>query len=748
MVHLSGISPFLAVLLTSGIINNHTVSAEEPPQPPSLPQSLATMTEAPEAVNIAPGVWRIRIGTPEKEISYSRLADRAPRIKELEAYPRQEFPFAPGDIRYTIGADHSIGIRIPAPPHEDIFGFGLQLDGIKKKNRVMDLRVDHWGNGKGQTHAPVPFYLSSRGYGIYINTARPLKVYSQVGNRKDAPFIPTPVDRTPPPDEKPAHGWDAQPIGDAVEIQTYAQGVEIIVFAGETLQDIVAKYNLFNGGGALPPLWGLGFWHRVPAQFTAEETEKEVAQFHDKNIPLDVIGLEPGWMTKSYPCTFEWQPKRFPNPARFTENMLNQGIHINLWENPYISPEAKLYSSMLPLSGTHTVWLGIVPDYTLPESRKIITDQHKKAHLDIGVSGYKTDEVDGFDQWLWPDHAQFPSGLGGSVMRQIYGLTLQKTYQQDLFRKNNTRSYGQIRSSNGGASGYSNTIYSDAYSHGQFINGISSASLCGVLWCPEIRSAANSQEWLCRMQTAIFSPLAQLNAWADGTKPWSYPEVENQIRELIELRMRLLPYLYTAFSEYNRKGIPPFRAMLLEAGFKSQEKIVAGKLDARDNPYATSQIVERNDQYMMGPDIMVAPFYEKQSQRRTVYLPAGTWYDFYTGKAWQGNTSITVDNDGKVPLFVKEGAVIPMLAHPVANAREALNAPLEIRYYGRTDGSAELYEDDGTSFDYEQGQFKIRRFTVTNKEGQAPILEEKVIKADGPSLFGTVKQFSTMSQEK
>ena len=98
--------------------------------------------------------------------------------------------------------------------------------------------------------------------------------------------------------------------------------------------EVVQRYNLYCGGGTLPPLWGLGFWHRVPADFNEEQCRKEVADFEKYDIPLDVLGLEPGWMTKSYPCTFEWQTKRFPDPKKFTQDMLGKGVRLNLWENP------------------------------------------------------------------------------------------------------------------------------------------------------------------------------------------------------------------------------------------------------------------------------------------------------------------------------------------------------------------------------------------------------------------------------
>lgn len=704
------------------------------------------MTPIGDPKKIAPGVWVIRIGQPEKELSYTQFADRTPRLDALKKFKEKDFPFAKGDIRYVSYDDSNLGVRFPAPPNEEIFGFGLQLDGIKKRNRVLDLRMDHWGGGAGPTHAPVPFYISDRGYGIFINTARPMKVYAQVGNRKDSPHFPSPVDRNPPPDEPQPHGWDAQPIGDAVEVQTYARGLEIVVFAGDSIQDIVAKYNLYNGGGALPPLWGLGFWHRVPASFSAEQTNKEVAEFAEKKIPLDVIGLEPGWMTKSYPCTFEWQKKRFPDPKGFVQGLLDQGIRVNLWENPYISPEAKLYEPMKPYTGSHTVWLGTVPDYTMSEARKLIADQHKKEHLDLGVSGYKTDETDGFDQWLWPNHAQFPSGTSGDSMRQIYGLALQKAYQEDLFRKANKRSYGLVRSSNGGASGYANALYSDAYGHGQFITGVSAASLCGLLWAPEIRGAGNSKEWLSRMQSSVFSPFAMLNAWADGTKPWSFEDVTDEVRDAIKLRMRLLPYIYTAFARYNQEGVPPFRAMIMEPGYKTREVIEKGTLDGTQNPYAVNKSLEVTDQYMMGDVIMVAPFYEGKTDERNVAIPPGDWYDFHTGAFVGNNTNIKVKNEGRVPLFVKDGGVIPMLSKDdTMNTEQVHGQPLEVRHYGKKPGSALLYEDDGKTFDYEQGKYRIRTLTVDTSEDK-PALEETVTVDKAPPLFGNVITFTPMTK--
>lgn len=690
---------------------------------------------------LANGVWKAELFDSDNELSYTDMSARAPRLEILNQLPAVSFPFEEEVIEFCRTGDGQIYVRVPVEPDESIYGFGLQLDGIKKIKKVLNLSTDHWKLGGGRTHAPVPFYISSRGYGVLFNTARFLKVYVQTANRVDSPNLPAPVDRNPPPEEPAERRWNSMAGGDSVEVSMRGQGLEIMVFSGKSLQDVVARYNLYCGGGVLPPLWGLGFWHRVPAKFNAEETNAEVDDFTQHAIPLDVIGLEPGWMTRSYPCTYEWQPHRFPDPERFATGLLDKGIRLNLWENPYISPEGKLYQPMLPYAGSHLVWLGIVPDYTISEARKILTDQHKQDHLDIGISGYKIDEVDGYDRWLWPEHAEFPSGTPAETMRQSYGLMIQQMLYKDLFRAANIRTYGNVRSSNGAASGYPFVLYSDSYNHSEYITGISAASLGGILWAPEVRSARSAEEWRARVQTVCFSHMAKLNAWASGTKPWQFDAVTNDIREVIRLRMRLLPYLYTAFANYNRFGIPPLRAMILEQGSQqAASNNSSGVLHDVENPYAETKSLEQDDQFMFGPSILVAPYYEKFTNQREVRLPKGNWYDFYTGEFAGNGETIKVSNPARIPLFVKEGAVIPMLSSHVDNTRSAFGHPLEIRHYGTTAGSFELYEDDGLSFDYEEGVFSLREFSFASGSGS-----EKEIR-QGPKLFGPVAKWVQMTK--
>lgn len=672
---------------------------------PSASTALAAMTKL-DWQPVASGVWRTSIG--KKELGSLDFA-ASPKRQALSDMPDAPFPF---DSNATFGqlyACHA-SIRLPLEESEKIYGLGLEFKGLNRRSDVYHLKVDHYGGVKGSTHAPVPFYVSSKGYGVFINTARRLSVYAGIGNRKDSQRPPC-VDRTT------GKNWKSRPLSDAVEASVNGEGLEVYVFAGSTPLEAVCRYNLYCGGGTLPPRWGLGFWHRTHTQYSQSDVLQEIVEYEENDFPLDVIGLEPGWQSFAYPCSYDWDKTRFPDPKQFMDTLTQKGIKVNLWENPYIAPSSTIFEAMKPYTGSHTVWLGQVPDYTMPQARKILLGHHQKTHLDIGVSGYKFDEVDGIDAWLWPDHASFPSGYSAIQIRQLYGLMIQKMFAQH-FQNANTRTYGLVRSSNGGAANMPFVIYSDHYDHRGYVTALVNCSLAGVLWTPEIRSAGSDEEWLRRFQSVCFSPMAMLNAWSSGKKPWSFPRVTDSVRDVVKLRISLLPYLYSAFYQYNQKGIPPFRAMILESGFDNSEQVVGGALHGENNPYAETHRLETTDQYMMGPSILVAPVFTGEKTRKVI-LPKGNWYDFYTGELAGNGQTITIQAKlEQIPLFVKDGGIIPMTT-PVNNILSSEDSvELHVRHYGQKSGSFMLYDDDGRTFDYEKGIFSLTDLQVIQTEGK------------------------------
>ena len=676
-------------------------------------------TTTPTWTEVAPGVWKTTIGRPE-DFTLLRAAGGQPAPAAwFAALPKVPFPLDPQEIEGRQW-DAKTTVRFPLARNEDIYGLGVDFAAMRRNGSVFELHVDHWNqNAKitGRTHAPVPLYVSTKGFAVLFDSARYLRVTVGHGVRLAAKEKPPVIDRTT------GKGWQAQPRSDSIEVLANAEGMDVYVFAGPSPLDAVRRYNLLAGGGALPPKWGLGFLTRVQTKYTAEQALADVAEFRRNGIPLDMLGLEPGWMDQAYPCSFEWDKTRFPDPKAFLAEVQKQHVRVNLWFNPYVSPTAPLYAKLLPYAGTHLVWNGIVPDYSMPAAQKIFIDHLKRTVIDLNpdaVGGFKLDEVDGYDRYLWPDTAVFPSGRDAERLRQTYGLLLQHAVFE-AFHRSNRRTMGQIRGTNAGASPYPFVIYNDNYDFDAYITAVSNSGFAGVLWSPEVRGSNNGEDMLRRTQAVCFSPLALYNGWASPQKLWTHAAVKEQIRDAIALRLQLLPYFYNAFAQYHYQGTPVIRPMQLAAGIVAVDQNEAGKLDATANPYEIPPAArEVKDQYFFGDALLVAPIAARDDKgnavtSRKVLLPAGKWYDFYTGRFAGENQTISVTPPlSQMPVFVRDGALIPMLGEarqwaPAAGETVAL----AVRHYGEAPGRLALYDDDGETFGYENGDYSWTELTVS-----------------------------------
>jgi alpha-D-xyloside xylohydrolase len=634
-----------------------------------------------------PGVWRFRLGTPE----------RITPVSTRHYAPASEFPLPVVD-RCPVavnGKATSRGylVRIPLAPYEMVYGLGLQLQsfiqrGLKKKLRVnADPVMD-----SGDSHAPVPFYVTTGGYGVLVDTARYATFYCGNKVRKGE------SQSTPPP-AGAAIGADALPAAYQrfafdrqsevyIEIPE-ARGVDVYVFAGPDIRAAVQRYNLFSGGGALPPRWGLGMWYRAKSDYRQDQVLALAQEFRNRKIPLDVIGLEPGWQTHAYSCTYVWSDK-FPDPAAMTRELAGMGLKLNLWEHAFTHPDSPIYPALLHRSGDFEVWGGLVPDFLDPEARRIFADFHEKNHVSIGVSGYKLDECDNSDftrNWSFPEFSTFPSGADGEQMHSLFGLRYQDTIQS-IFERRKQPTYGLVRSSQALAAPYPYVLYSDLYDHRQFIRGLVNSGFSGLLWTPELRDARNTEDLIRRLQSVALSPMALMNAWYIQNPPWKqvdrdrnnagqftadWENVEAKCRGIMDLRMRLVPYLHAAFVRYHREGLPPFRALVL---------------DYPKDPKTWT--VE--DQYLIGDSLMAAPVVAGQ-RRRSISLPEGEWVDFWTNARHPGQQQITLDVPlEQIPLFVKGDALLP-LAEPAPHTADPANFRLTVHVYSKQSGSTILYTD-------------------------------------------------------
>ncbi|MFD0677653.1 MULTISPECIES: TIM-barrel domain-containing protein [unclassified Paenibacillus] len=648
------------------------------------------------------GIWKTVVGEQQDFTPMSWMS-REPLFEALEQMQETTLPFAMSDIQLEAVGSSRI-LRLPLQEDEKLYGLGLHFMKMNHRGRTRYLRVNSDPKqDTGETHAPVPFLVTDRGYGVLVNTSRIVTVHCGSTVKLNETALERVKDRNN--DRK---SWKATPLSDYIEIVLPQEGAELYLIGGPGLMDAVRRYNLLCGGGTLPPKWGLGFWHRVPTLYTDKEVQEEAMEFRNRDFPCDVIGLEPGWHSKSYPVTYEWAKERFPEPKKTIDALTEARFRVNLWEHPYVSPESKLYEPLEPLSGSYSVWGGLAPDYSLPEAQRLYQEQHLQEHVSLGVSGYKQDECDGSEltgnSWMFPSHTQFPSGHDGEQMRQMYGLMFQKM-TDDLFRTQNRRTYGLVRASNAGASSMPYVLYSDLYDHKQFIRALCNSSFSGLLWTPEVRRASSAEDWVRRMQAVCLSPLAMLNAWGDGTKPWSYPEVEPIIRHYIKLRMRLIPYLYTTFAQYRFQGIPPFRAMPLvmdmTEGFTVNE--TGRALNTTDGAYGKKTEKLWDDQFMIGDSLLVAPMFAGETTRE-VLLPNGGWFGLETGERYEGGQVIQVEPGlEQMPIFVKEGAILPTIPAHAHAQLPGEKVQLHLVHFGNKPGQALLYDDDGETFDYEKG---------------------------------------------
>ena len=554
-------------------------------------------------------------------------------------------------------------------PGEEIFGFGLQLKGFRHRGTKKQLRnkSDPVAN-TGDTHAPVPFFVTNRGYGLYVDTARYATFYCGVGQRGGGIGA-----RGAELNDNTAslYRTSAQPNTMLIEVPV-AQGMDVYVFSGGSIDEIVAAYNLFSGGGCMPPLWGLGTFYRCYLKYDSRRVREMASYFRREGLPLTILGLEPGWQDHSYSCSYVWDRERYPDHRELMRELREQGFHVSLWEHAFVNAAAPIHEDIAPHSGDYEVWGGLVPDFATPQGRRIFADYHHRALIAEGVDGFKLDECDGSDftgGWSFPNCAAFPSGMDGEQMHCLLGTLYQQTLMEAL---GDRRTLSEARSAGAFAAPYPFVLYSDLYDHGDFIRGLVNAGFSGLLWTPEVRDAKNRNDLLRRIQSVVFSPQALVNGWYIEEAPWLSLGCEQEVRELFRLRMALIPYLYTAFYDYHTQGKPPVRALV----------------SAFDQDAETYAI---DDAYLFGDDMLVAPILGDATGRR-VYLPGETvWYDFWTQQPCEPGWR-EVDTP-RIPVYVRQGALLP-LAQPVESIDGDTLFEVTLRAYG-AGGKARLVVDDG-----------------------------------------------------
>ena len=510
-----------------------------------------------------------------------------------------------------------------------------------------------------------------------------------------------------------------------------AEGGELnyYFFYGPTIKKILGRYADLTGYMPLPPMWALGNQQSRWSYYPDTMVEQVAREYRERDLPLDVIHLDIDHMIDYRVFTFH--PERFPNPKALSEKLGRQGVKLITIVDPgvkrdppasgrYSVFEEGLQQKFFQYRGNGQlfvprVWPGdsVFVDYTMPEARRWWGDLHS-FYLDNGIAGIWNDmnepadfvdqtgknqiDVVSYDEGEKSTHAK---------NRNTFALLMARATYEGLERlRPNQRPYVITRAAYAGIQRYSTMWTGDTNSTWESLQlNIPMFTSLGLSGEPFVGSdvggfigRGNGELLVRSYQVSFLAPFCRNHKVIDGydQEPWRFGKYyEDIIRKYLKLRYELLPFLYTTLEEAHRTGTPPFRPLLL-------------------NYQNDSNTYNIDDQFMIGEDVLVAPILKPDVTRRLVYLPAGTWYDYWTNKKHTGGTTITVDAPlDTAPMFVRGGAIIPTTT-PRNYVGEKPDDPITFAIYPDDNGAASgaLYEDDGTSPAYRHGMFLRTRVSA------------------------------------
>jgi alpha-glucosidase (family GH31 glycosyl hydrolase) len=548
-------------------------------------------------------------------------------------------------------------------------------------------------NGQGgyqlRTHGgrvPIQWLMSTEGWGVYIH--QPLGAFNMVGGT--ITFAPS----------------------------TEALPFDAFVVGADDPKTIVGEYARITGYAELPPLWSFGYMQSHRTLTGPDEIAWVAKTFREKKLPCDALiylGTEftpSGWNTRN--GEFGWKPENFPNPKKFIDEMHAQHYKVVL----HIVIEGQRMSGAVadPCTPAQAVPSGRTADDRWPPDRAVpcYWPYHKPLY-DLGVDGMWPDQGDGLDEpsrmarirMYWegpqqyrPDERPFALHRNGSPGMQRYGAFLWSGDVYSFWETLKTHVPVAINTGLSGIPFWGTDI-------GGFVPTADYTGELHVRWfqfgtfCPSFRS--HGRNWHLRLpwgwNMGKIGP-SELRGYTGGAadpdpKELNNPRVEPIVRKYLELRYRLLPYTYTIARECCDTGLPMMRALWLHH---------------HDDAHASA----RGDQFLWGRDLLVSPVVEKGASSRRLYLPRGSWFDFWTEEKIAGGREIdrAVDLE-TMPLHVRAGAILPM--GPVKQyVDEPVDGPLSVTIYPGADGAFTLYEDDGRSFAHKRGDFMRLAMTWTD----------------------------------
>jgi alpha-D-xyloside xylohydrolase len=549
-------------------------------------------------------------------------------------------------VRRSSDYSRSLGAVFYLSPGEKLFGTGESFTRLDKRGQ----RVVLWANDANgveteRMYKPVPFFMSSRGYGMFLHTSAPATF--DMGATYQ--------------------GSNALLLGD--------DELDLFFFFGSP-KEILDEYTTLTGKAPLPPLWSFGLWMSRISYFSEEETRAVAARLRENRIPSDVIHLDTGWFETDWRCDYEFSKTRFQDPARMIADLKKDGFRISLWQLPYFVPKNRLFPEILQKGLAVRDAKGNLPyedavlDFSNPDT--VAWYREKIARLlRLGVGAIKVD----FGEAA-PLTGLYASGRSGFYEHNLYPLRYNRTVA-DVTREVSGESIIWARSAWAGSQRYpvhwgGDAAKMDAGMAATLRGGLSFGLSGFTFWSHDIGGFTGGPAEEVYRRWVPFGMLTS-HSRSHGMppkEPWELSaQFLDEYRRAAEMKYRLMPYVYAQAKDASARGLPMVRALFVEYP---------------DDPGAWS--VE--DEYLFGTDMLVAPLFEAGTTGRDVYLPGGRWVDYQSGRVYaRGWQRIEA---GAVPavILVREGAVLPHIA--LAPSTSGMDwSRLELVSYGEAGGQAE-----------------------------------------------------------
>ncbi|MUT67582.1 alpha-xylosidase [Paenibacillus sp. NEAU-GSW1] len=583
-----------------------------------------TIEETEEAAILTSGSLSVRIRKgPEWAVDFYRGEERITGSAQ-----RSMAYITEGKQQSFVREELDLGVG------EWVYGLGERFTPFVKNGQVVDIWNKDGGTSSEQSYKNIPFYVTNKGYGVFVN--HPELVSFEVASEKVK----------------------------KVQFHVTGESLEYFVIDGPTIKDVLGKYTALTGKPSLPPAWTFGLW--LTTSFTTNYDEATVNSFVDgmaeRDLPLHVFHFDCFWMRDFHWTDFKWDERVFPDPVGMLSRLKEKGLKICVWINPYIAQRSRLFeegkkNGYLVKKPNGDVWqwdlwqpgMAIV-DFTNPAACEWFAGYLREL-VDMGVDSFKTD----FGERI-PTDVVYHDGSDPHKMHNYYTYLYNKVVfdlLEEKLGKNEAALFA--RSATVGGQKFpvhwGGDCYADYESMAESLRGGLSLGMSGFgFWSHDIGGFENTapdhvfKRWLA---FGLLSSHSRLHGSKSYRVPWAYDqEAVDVTRFFTKLKCSLMPYLFDTAVQATELGLPSMRAMVLEFP---------------EDP--TAEFLDR--QYMLGDSILVAPVFSENGQV-TYYLPEGRWTHLLTGASIEGGKWFKETYDFfSLPLFIRPNSIVAIGANDV-----------------------------------------------------------------------------------